>query len=148
MTKPRSQLISYDDTPYYHIISRCVRRAFLCGQDPYTKKDYDHRRQWIEDRLRILSSLFSIEVCAYAIMSNHIHLVLKAVPDEAKDWDDKQVIRRWLSIYRGPDVAQKYLNSELLKPVEKEMLDPLIPVWRKRLTEISWPLLCILQPRH
>ena len=146
MARPRSQLISYSDTPYYHIISRCVRRAFLCGQDPYTKKDYEHRRQWIVDRLRILSSVFSIEVCAYAIMSNHIHLVLKAVPDEVKHWSDREVIRRWLSIFKGPDATQKYINAELLKPADKDILEALIPVWRSRLTEISWFMKCLNEP--
>ncbi|PKG36981.1 transposase, partial [Psychromonas sp. Urea-02u-13] len=76
MTQSRDTLISLADTPYYHCISRCVRRAFLCGDDKYSGQSFEHRRQWMIDRIRFLTHVFSIEVCAYAIMSNHYHLVL------------------------------------------------------------------------
>ena len=78
MTQSRSSLISLVDTPYYHCISRCVRRAFLCGDDPYSGKSFAHRRQWMVDRIRQLSDIFAIDICAYSIMSNHYHLVLHA----------------------------------------------------------------------
>jgi len=71
MPRPRSQLISIEDTPYYHLVSRCVRRTFLCGVDKDSGKSYEHRRQWIENRIRLMSSLFGIDICAYAVMSNH-----------------------------------------------------------------------------
>ena len=76
MTQSRSSLISLSDTPYYHCISRCVRRAFLCGEDHYSGQSFSHRRQWMIDRIRALSDIFAINVCAYSIMSNHYHLVL------------------------------------------------------------------------
>lgn len=146
MTKPRNQLISYSDTPYYSITSRCVRRAFLCGEDPLTQKSYEYRRQWIEDRMRLLSSLFSLEICAYSIMTNHIHIILKAVPEEANHWNDKDVIRRWLSIFRGPLIAHHYLSGGETSRAEKDTLNSLVKLWRQRLTDISWFMKCLNEP--
>ena len=57
MPKARSSQISLTDTPYYHCVSRCVRRAFLCGEDRLTKRSYEHRRQWVEDRIHFLTKL-------------------------------------------------------------------------------------------
>ena len=71
MTRARRELISLESTPYYHCVSRCVRRTFLCGEDRYTQKNYDHRRQWIVDRLKQLTGVFAIKIAAYCVMSNH-----------------------------------------------------------------------------
>jgi len=71
MTRARQQQISLDDTPFYHCMARCVRRAFLCGEDALTDRSYEHRKAWIVDRLRELADVFAIDVCAYAILGNH-----------------------------------------------------------------------------
>jgi hypothetical protein len=57
MTKPRSSFVSLEDTSWYHCVSRCVRRAFLCGFDSSSGKDFDHRRQWIVDRMKQLTEI-------------------------------------------------------------------------------------------
>ena len=95
MTYARKTQVSLKDTPYYHVVARCVRRAWLYGYDEYAGKDYSHRKDWVIDRMRELALMFAIDVCAYAIMSNHYHLVLFIDALRARDWSDEEVIRRW-----------------------------------------------------
>ena len=88
MPQPRYRLVDPQTTPYYHYMSRCARRAFLCGKDRFTGKSFGHRKQWILDRVKLLSSVFAIDLCAYAIMSNHFHLVLHLDIENAQSWTE------------------------------------------------------------
>jgi len=76
-----------------------VRRAFLCGVDDYSGRNYEHRRAWISERLKELSSIFGVEVFAYAVMSNHTHIVIRNRPDLVKDWAAEEVARRWCALF-------------------------------------------------
>jgi len=146
MTRPRKELVSVQDTPYYHVVSRCVRRSFLCGVDHISGKDYEHRRQWIENRMRILSSLFAIDLCAYAVLSNHFHIALKLCPDEAENWTDDEVIERWTSLFKGPLLVQKRQAGEPLIAVELQTVKDCIAVYRERLSSLSWFMKCLNEP--
>ncbi|MBT3044477.1 MAG: transposase [Candidatus Thiodiazotropha sp. (ex Codakia orbicularis)] len=143
MTRARETLVSLEATPYYHCISRCVRRAWLCGQDPYTGQSFEHRRQWVLDRLQELVDIFAIDVCAYAIMSNHYHIVLHVDADKAKGLTDQQVIEQWNRLYKGHMLADRYLAGEVMSRAEWEALSELIEKWRLRLYDISWFMLCL-----
>jgi REP element-mobilizing transposase RayT len=131
MTIARSQQISLDQTPYYHCISRCVRRAFLCGKDRYTGKNFEHRRQWLEERLATLSGIFAIDLLAYAIMSNHYHVVLQLRPTESDAWSDEDVVERWKMLYSAPDEGVEAAQ---------------IAIWRERLGNLSWFMRCLNEP--
>jgi REP element-mobilizing transposase RayT len=146
MTRPRNALISLTDTPYYHITSRCVRRAFLCGIDHYSGQNYEHRRQWVVDRIRLLSSLFAIDVCAYAVMNNHYHLVLKLCPEQLSDFSDEQVMDRWCALFKGPLLVQRYRSGEALMPFERSTVSDIVNVWRSKLSSLSWFMRCLNQP--
>ena len=143
MPQPRYRLVDTATTPYYHCISRCVRRAYLCGKDRLTGRNFDHRKQWILDRVKHLSSIFAIDVCAYAIMSNHFHLVLHVDVELANAWSSDEVIVRWLRLYKGPLLATKYLTGESLNAIELDALASLTDVWRKRLGNLSWYMRCL-----
>ncbi len=108
MPKPRKTLVSLDATPYYHCVSRCVRRAFLCGDDVLTGKSYERRRQWIQDRLLALADIFAIDIAAYAIMSNHYHLVLHIDHDTATNWIAAEVTEQWQRLFKGSVLSQRY----------------------------------------
>ena len=64
MTTPRRLLVDPVNACDYHLVSRCVQGAFLCGRDRRTGRDYSHRKQWLVDRIRLLARCFAVEVYA------------------------------------------------------------------------------------
>ncbi|WP_421327564.1 transposase [Aeromonas veronii] len=138
MTIARSRQISLQDTPYYHVVSRCVRRAFLCGVDRHTGQNYEHRRQWVVDKLGQLSRVFAIGMCAYAVMSNHYHLVLKVEPDTAAGWSEREVAERWAALFQWPLLVRRWYQGETMIEPELVVVKQLLTQWRERLHSISW----------
>ena len=138
MPKPRKELVSLEDTPYYHCTSRCVRKAFLCGTDEQGQS-YAHRRQWVEDKLLECASAFCIDIAAYAVMSNHYHVILHIDQDQALQLSTVEVITRWHQLFKGNFLSHRYLNdSDSLTDAEKRTLASLAEEWRERLMSISW----------
>lgn len=146
MPTPRSRLVSLNDTPYYHCISRCVRRAFLCGRDPVNGYDFEHRRQWIVDRINLLCSVFSIDLCAYAVMSNHYHVVVRINTAEASGWSDEEVVERWTQLFSRPALMHRFLGHSILTQHEHDQAMQLISTWRGRLQNLSWFMRCLNEP--
>nr|WP_051560147.1 transposase [Marinobacterium jannaschii] len=143
MTRARCEQVSLPATPYYHCIARCVRRAFLCGEDQFSGQSFEHRRQWILDRIAELDAVFAIDICAYAIMSNHYHLVLRVDQSQAECWTNAEVIRRWKLLFTGPVLIQRFLDGGCCSPAELDKVAEIIAEWRSRLSDISWFMRCL-----
>ncbi len=138
MPRSRKTQVSLDATPYYHCSSRCVRRAFLCGKDAVTGQSFAHRRQWIEDKLLELATVFAIDLCAYSVMHNHYHVVLFIDKLTADNWDALEVVERWHLLFSGTLYSQRFSKGELLTAPEQANLNASIALWRERLMDISW----------
>ena len=138
MTTARRQLIDADTTPYYHIICRCVRRAFLCGVDDYDGRDYSHRRDWIEEKLNILIKIFAIDIAAYAIMSNHYHLVLRIDTQLSQSWNLETIFTQYAALHSCNALVQQYLAGVELTPAQMIIVYELAETYRERLSSISW----------
>ncbi len=102
-----------------HAVQRCVRRALLAGVDVVSGKDYSFRREWIRRRMEALASVFGIDVLTSAIMSNHLHLILRNRPDVVAAWSDQEVAIRWLRVFPG-----KRLEEQLAEPTENGRMVP------------------------
>jgi REP element-mobilizing transposase RayT len=146
MPKPRKAQVSLETTPYYHCVSRCVRRAFLCGVDSLTGKSYEHRRQWIVDRIKQLSNIFAINTCAFAVLSNHYHVILHVDVERASKWSEQDIIERWERLFSLPVIVQRYRTMETISSAERDVVSELVSKWRKRLHDISWFMRCINEP--
>ena len=143
MTTARRNLIDPVSTPYYHCMARCVRRAFLCGQDEFSGKDYEHRRQWVADRIKELADVFAIEVCSYAVMSNHYHAVLYINRERGRLWETKEVLQRWTKLFSGHLLVQRFLANDALGETELQRVEEFAAEYRSRLLDISWFMRCL-----
>lgn len=115
-----------------------MRRAFLCGEDAHSGQSYEHRRQWVVDRLGQLSRLFAIGICAYAVMSNHYHLVLKVDSAQAQGWSEREVAERWAGLFQWPLLVRRWYQGDALIEPELAVVQGLIKEWCGRLYSISW----------
>tara|TARA_R110002072_G_scaffold46082_1_gene127842 strand:- start:20264 stop:21208 length:945 start_codon:yes stop_codon:yes gene_type:complete len=145
MTYPRSHLVD-PDGGVYHVCSRCVRRAFLCGYDQETKTEYEHRRAWLEARMLKLSDIFAVDLFGYAVMSNHYHMVVQIVPDRVNSWSDDTVAEKWLMLF--PRRAGSQLAEQVKQAAKNEMLTnpERMAELRARLSSLSWLMRCLNEP--
>ena len=138
MTRARRELVHLETTPYYHCICRCVRRAFLCGQDAFSGRNYEHRRGWVLERLRELQSVYTVDICAYAVMSNHYHLVIRLDRAQAQGLSEEQVMERWGRLFCLPVLVARHRAGQTTTGAEREQALSLIARWRERLCDLSW----------
>jgi hypothetical protein len=131
----------------YHCINRCVRRSFLCGTDPVSGKDYEHRRQWLQDRLQFLAGQFGLDVLGFAVLSNHFHVVVRNRPDVVANWSDADVARRWWSLFpkrRDDDGKPKVPTDFELQMITANPVR--FAEIRQRLSSVSWFMRCLVEP--
>jgi hypothetical protein len=146
MTAARSTIVDPEEAGFYHCVSRCVRRAFLCGTDQYTGRCFEHRKAWVESRLLELAEIFAVGVYAFAVMSNHVHVVTYLDPGAALAWSAEEVAARWLRLFpvreRGEvDVEATRLRAQLLAANPAR-----IAVCCARLATLSWFMRCLSEP--
>jgi len=104
----------------FHCVSRCVRRSWLCGVDPYSGQSYEHRREWIEQRIHLLAEIFAVGIHSYAVMSNHVHLVIRVEPELTTDWTDQQVAERGVALH----CPAKFSDEARLNRIEAWRMNP------------------------
>ena len=140
MTVARGQLVDVGVTRYYHCVSRCVRRAFLCGEG------FEHRKQWIEDRLELLAGNFAISVCGFAVMDNHLHVLVRLDPGVADGWSDEEVVRRWMNVY-PPRTLEQDDAAAMRLWVADQLKDPKrVAQYRQRLQDLGWFMKSLKEP--
>ncbi|MFN3843550.1 MAG: transposase [Rehaibacterium terrae] len=146
MTQPRRHIVDPATAGFYHCVSRCVRRAFLCGFDTHSGQSFEHRKAWVEERLLELAECFAVGLYAYAVMSNHLHVVLYADPGVAHAWSAEEVAERWTRLFPVREGDQ--VNEEATR-LRAEMLagnPERIAELRERLGSVSWFMRCLNEP--
>lgn len=141
MTYPRAHLVDSENGGFYHCISRCVRRSWLCGRDAVSGQCFDHRRDWVESRLLELAAIFTVDLYGYAVMSNHYHCVVKVVPHLARGLSDEEVARRWCALHPGKTREETDRKAATLLSNSRQ-----VAVIRDRLSSLSWFMRSINEP--
>lgn len=120
-----------------------MRRAYLCGDDPVSGQNFDHRKAWLVTRIKQLAAQFSIDICAYAIMSNHYHLVLHVDQKRADSWSDEEVVERWTQLFPRNSALLETLDKNKSTRAAQKQFSLHVKLWRSRLTDISWFMRCL-----
>ena len=143
MTRPRSHIAPPDTAGTYHCVQRCVRRAFLCGVDHYSGCSFEHRKAWIKARIHLVAECFAVSVHAYAIMSNHLHLVIAIDPGITTAWCDDEIASRWVRLFPPREDTEAAIERKR----RRLMSDPVrLDLIRRRLGNLSWLMRCLVEP--
>jgi hypothetical protein len=140
MAIPRAQIVDPNEPGLYYCYSRCVRQAFLLERED--------RREWIEERLEELCSIFAVDDAAHSAMSNHLHVLVRLDPPRVNGWSGEEVVRRWGRLHpRSMFAAAGVPLKRGVKPpaelpeavVEAIVADAaLVQKYRERLASLSW----------
>jgi REP element-mobilizing transposase RayT len=138
MTQARRKLVDPTQAQFFHLVSRCVRRAWLCGRDRYSNKNFEHRKAWLKKRILELGDIFATGIYAFAVMSNHVHVVLHMHPATANGWSNEDVARRWVRLFPAstPELSTQKVAAIIENPA-------LVTIYRARLADVSWLMKCL-----
>ena len=129
-----------------HLVQRCIRRAYLAGLDPLSGRDYSHRREWIRARMECLASVFGLDVLTYAILSNHLHVVVRTRPDVVDSWSNEEIALRWLKLFPGRRMDE-HLAIPTTNDIKSLANNPeRIQEIRVRLSNPSWFMKALCEP--
>ncbi len=142
--QPRSKVFKPAEVGVYHCWNQIVRRHHLLGRDALTGKDFSYRKDWLRERFRRLAGVMAIDVLDYAILDNHLHIVLRNRPDIVSTWSDEEVARRWWFVC--PSRKNDDGSAAEPKPCEIGLLLPDVAEYRRRLSDISWLMRLACQP--
>lgn len=144
MTTARKNIVDTTVTRWYHCISRCVRAAFLMSEE--AGDEGVDRKQWIEDRLKLLAENFAVAVGGFAVMDNHLHVLCRLDPEDVKQWSDEEVVRRWINVYPPKTLnfddakaVANWITHESKKPGRMAQL-------RERLADLGWFMKSLKEP--
>ena len=142
----RRDIFDPNEVGAYSTTQRTVRRAWLCGLDPVSGKSFEHRRTWIQNRLQELAASFAIDCLSFAVMVNHVHVILRNRPDIVAGWSDEEVARRWWQLFP----LRKNKDKTPAVPTESELKLFMSPARSKqlrvRLSDISWWMRALAEP--
>ena len=144
MTIARRDIVPEGTAGAFHCTVRCVRQARLCGQEEVSGRNYDHRKEWIRDRLRLLAGIFAVDVAGYAAMSNHLHTIVRTDPARAAGWSEAEVARRWRTLCPTKRMRQAAERQPTEAEIAAVVQQPRrVPELRRRLGSLSWFMRCL-----
>ena len=83
--------------------------------------------------------MYAIDICAYAVMDNHYHVVLHVDKDRALAWSHEEVVERWMQLYKGDILVDQLLrNPTEIDKTTLNKVEKIIEHWRERLFGIDW----------
>ena len=141
---PRSARLHYPGGTY-HIISRCMKREWLINDE----EDRGHYLDLVERTLTRVDA----QVLGYCLMSNHVHLVVRAGHDRLdrlikpvhsgfavrKNHRDARIGPVFAARYKAVLVEEEAYLLELMRYVHNNPVragHP-VPVWRKRRPKVD-----------
>ena len=142
----RCEIVDESVVGIYHCTSRCVRRAFLCGDDPASGRNFEHRKAWLRERLEALAGVFAIDILGFAVLSNHLHLLLRNRPDVAGQMSDEEVASRWQRIFFRSAEADARAEPDERKLAMLLADGEGVAERRRRLSSISWFMRALCEP--